>query len=152
MNRIGLLISLSLVLSVTTTEAIAGRKNAKRAAKSESAAAVEKDEMPPEAFVQARKAGRHIMIVDVRPAVQYRAGHVTDSINVPLPQLRTRFPKLQVSKKTELVAMCGTDACSAQAANTLKEFGYPKVSWCSMAKWEAARLPKEKFPPEKPAK
>lgn len=105
-------------------------------------AVAEAHEMAPEALVQARKADRRILIIDVREPAQYGAGHVEDSINVPVPQLRRRTQELRIPKKVEIVTMCGTPACSSRAAAELMELGYTQVSYCPMSKWDAAGLPK----------
>lgn len=50
-----------------------------------------------------------VTVLDVRPAVEYQAGHIPGAINVPLEELETRLSELPRSK--EIIAYCRGPYC-----------------------------------------
>ncbi|MFZ5511565.1 MAG: ArsR/SmtB family transcription factor [Pseudomonadota bacterium] len=50
-----------------------------------------------------------VTVLDVRPAVEYQAGHIPGAINVPLEELENRLSELPRSK--EIVAYCRGPYC-----------------------------------------
>ncbi len=50
-----------------------------------------------------------VTVLDVRPAVEYQAGHIPGAINVPLEELENRLSELPKSK--EIVAYCRGPYC-----------------------------------------
>jgi rhodanese-related sulfurtransferase len=64
------------------------------------------------------------LIVDVRPAADYAAGHVPGAISLPMAELRERLDELPT--KIEIVAYCGGPYCavSSEAVRVLSGHGY----------------------------
>ena len=63
-------------------------------------------------------------VVDVRPAEEYRAGHIQGAISVPLEELKDRIAELP--RDQEIVAYCRGPYCvwAAQAVQLLQERGF----------------------------
>ena len=85
-----------------------------------------------------------VTVLDVRPADEFRAGHIAGALSVPLRELRARIRELP--KRKEIVAYCRGPYCvlAIQAVEALREAGlkagrlregYPD--------WRAAGLPVE---------
>ncbi|MCF6472059.1 metalloregulator ArsR/SmtB family transcription factor [Nonomuraea sp. MG754425] len=72
----------------------------------------------------ARLADPGTVVVDVRPAADYAAGHVPGAVSVPLEELRERLGELP--KEAQIVAYCGGPYCvlSPEAVRLLREHGY----------------------------
>lgn len=70
------------------------------------------------------KAGEPLVVVDVRPAEEYRAGHVAGAISIPLAELEQRLSELPPDR--EVVAYCRGPYCAfaPEAVRTLREHGY----------------------------
>jgi len=60
--------------------------------------------MPLDAFKKELDAG-HLLVIDVRGAENYRAGHIPGALHVPLSAWTENLPKLKASKKP-IVAYC----------------------------------------------
>ncbi len=85
-----------------------------------------------------------VTVLDVRPADEFRAGHIAGALSVPLRELKARIRELP--KRKEIVAYCRGPYCvlAIQAVEALREArlkagrlreGYPD--------WRAAGLPVE---------
>jgi rhodanese-related sulfurtransferase len=83
-----------------------------------------------------------VLVLDVRPPEEYRAGHIPGAVSVPVEQLGTRLARLPRGK--EIVAYCRGPYCvmAFDAVKVLRahgrrarrlEDGFPE--------WRAARLP-----------
>jgi rhodanese-related sulfurtransferase len=70
------------------------------------------------------QAGEPIVVVDVRPAEEYRAAHVAGAVSVPLAELEERLRELPRGR--EVVAYCRGPYCAfaPEAVRTLREHGY----------------------------
>jgi rhodanese-related sulfurtransferase/DNA-binding transcriptional ArsR family regulator len=64
------------------------------------------------------------MVIDVRPASEYDAGHIEGAVNVPLESLTERLSKLPQDQ--EIVAYCRGPYCmmSFDAVEQLRQHGY----------------------------
>lgn len=62
-----------------------------------------------------------IVIVDVRPAPLYDAGHIPDSINAPFPELVPNMGMVPTDKKIAVV--CTFDTNSAFSVSVMRIFG-----------------------------
>jgi DNA-binding transcriptional ArsR family regulator len=94
--------------------------------------------------LQERLARGQVVVLDVRPAAEYRAGHVAGARSAPLPALASLAPRLP--RRREIVAYCrgpycvyADDAIRLLRARGLKarrlDVGFPD--------WERAGLPVE---------
>jgi rhodanese-related sulfurtransferase len=65
------------------------------------------------------------LLVDVRSAGEFGAGHAANSLNIPLDQLTRRAGELDRSRW--VVVCCASGMRSAQAQRWLRRNGFPKV-------------------------
>ena len=70
------------------------------------------------------RAGDPLVVVDVRPAEEYRAAHVAGAVSIPLGELERRLRELP--RDREVVAYCRGPYCAfaPEAVRTLREHGY----------------------------
>jgi ArsR family transcriptional regulator len=83
-----------------------------------------------------------VTVLDVRPATEYRAGHLPAAISIPLEELEARLAEL--SEQQLVVAYCRGPYCvlSAQAVRTLRDHGREAVRLeDGLPEWKAAGLP-----------
>ncbi|MDH5178375.1 MAG: metalloregulator ArsR/SmtB family transcription factor [Gammaproteobacteria bacterium] len=104
----------------------------------------QKDRLEPLAREEllARVQDQLVTVIDVRPAVEYQAGHLPGAINIPLSELKQRIAELDPAQ--EIVAYCRGPHCvlafdavaflreAGRKARRLQD-GYPE--------WKAAGLP-----------
>ncbi|PZQ44599.1 MAG: ArsR family transcriptional regulator [Phenylobacterium zucineum] len=74
---------------------------------------------------QAMAGDQGLTLIDVRPAVEYDAGHVPGAINVPVADLARRMAELP--RDTPVVAYCRGPYCvmAATAVQQLRKAGFP---------------------------
>jgi rhodanese-related sulfurtransferase len=85
-----------------------------------------------------------VLLIDVRPEPEYRAGHLPGAISVPLPELRDRLPHLPADR--EVIAYCRGPYCfmSAEAVRDLREHGLRASRLVDgVPEWRAAGRPVE---------
>jgi rhodanese-related sulfurtransferase/DNA-binding HxlR family transcriptional regulator len=85
-----------------------------------------------------------VLLFDVRPVPEYRAGHLPGAISMPLPELRGRLPELSLDR--EVVAYCRGPYCllAAEAVSLLRTRGLRAVRLADgLPEWRAAGLPVE---------
>ncbi|MBU8922280.1 MAG: MBL fold metallo-hydrolase [Bacteroidales bacterium] len=63
-----------------------------------------------------------IVLLDVRSPIEFADNHIGGAINIPTPELRTRFDELDPSKKTILI--CSTGHRSSLGTSILKMHGF----------------------------
>lgn len=71
---------------------------------------------------RARKG--EVIVLDVRPEVEYQSGHIADAVSIPVDQLEAHLKDLP--KDREIVAYCRGPYCllSLEAVTTLRKHGY----------------------------
>ena len=83
-----------------------------------------------------------VVVVDVRPAEEYAAGHISDAINMPLPHLVELAPELPVDR--EIVAYCRgvLSVMSIEAVSRLRATGRAarRLAY-GFPEWRMAGLP-----------
>jgi len=67
------------------------------------------------------------LVVDVRSAEEFNAGHLPDVLNIPLSELKDRLPRLVFDKNQVLLLHCLSGTRSGLARQTLKAMGYANV-------------------------
>jgi rhodanese-related sulfurtransferase len=85
-----------------------------------------------------------LLVLDVRPAEEYAAGHVPGAISIPLAELKRRLKELPKTK--QIVAYCRGSFCAfaPEAARYLDKKGYrTRLLDGGLPDWEAAGLPVE---------
>ncbi len=78
--------------------------------------------VPREELVR-RSRARDVVILDVRPAEEFFAGHIAGAVSVPLPELERRIGELPRNKK--IIAYCRGPYCvlAAEAVRALRRRG-----------------------------
>lgn len=86
---------------------------------------------------------QNAVVLDIREDAEYRAGHIIDSLNIPLSALSSRVSELDKKKKRPIIAYCRSGARSASACRTLAKHGFETVYNLSggIAAWQNANLP-----------
>ena len=72
-------------------------------------------------WVAANKDKANVVLVDVRPADEYRQGHIPGAINIPLNDIRQASAALDPTK--EYIVYCQTGRRSSAAAFLLSQRG-----------------------------
>jgi rhodanese-related sulfurtransferase len=105
-----------------------------------------RDEMEPvpakELLERARKG--LVVVLDVRPAEEFDAGHLPGAVNIPIHQLEKRLRELP--KRKEVVAYCRGPYClmSYDAVSLLRKKGIKaRRLQAGLPEWRAAGLPVE---------
>lgn len=91
-------------------------------------------------LLAAAKAGR-VVVLDVRPADEFAAGHLPGAVSIPLAELVDRVEEIPVA--TEVVAYCRGRHCvlSHDAVRLLRTRGFDaEVSADGIAEWRADRV------------
>jgi glyoxylase-like metal-dependent hydrolase (beta-lactamase superfamily II)/rhodanese-related sulfurtransferase len=74
---------------------------------------------------EAATGSSSIALVDVRSPLEYEDNHIKGAINIPVPDLRTRYSELDPSKPTYLI--CSTGQRSSLGTSILKQHGFEHV-------------------------
>ena len=67
------------------------------------------------------------MLVDVRSEADFKAGHITNAINIPLDQIEVQINKITSNSKKNIIVYCQKGVRSAQAFRLLNKLGLPKL-------------------------
>jgi sulfate permease, SulP family len=80
------------------------------------------------------------VVIDVREPREYKGGHIPEALLIPLPDLLSKAPRLNMDR--EIIFVCRSGRRSRRAAQALKDQGHPEVSILQggMLAWEAAHL------------
>ena len=82
------------------------------------------------------------VILDVRDAGDWRAGHAPGAVNIPLAQLISRLTVLPVAPTGPLAVSCGGGSKQTRAVAYLRAHGnYAVVNKAGMRNWKAAGRP-----------
>jgi rhodanese-related sulfurtransferase/predicted transcriptional regulator len=90
----------------------------------------------------ARVLAGEVTVLDVRPAEEYRAAHITGAVSIPLRELETRLARLPLDR--EVVAYCRGPYCvlAPEAVKVLRARGYrAAVLEDGVSEWRAQGLP-----------
>ena len=83
------------------------------------------------------------VVVDVRDKKEFDAGHIVDSINIPLANLKQRVTELKKHKDKPVLVVCKLGQHSGDAAKTLEEAGHSDVIRLSggVTEWKSQSYP-----------
>lgn len=83
------------------------------------------------------------LVLDVRDAKDYEAGHIIDSRHIPAAELANRADSLKKFKDRPVVVYCDGGFASATAAKTLQTLGFGKVVTLrgGLQSWRQDNLP-----------
>ncbi len=106
----------------------------------------ERDSMQPVSLadLQALVQDKHVLLLDVRPEVEYRHGHIPGARSIPVAQLEAYLAKLP--KRREIVAYCRGPYCvfADEAVELLQAKGFrARRMELGFPDWQAAGLPVE---------
>jgi DNA-binding transcriptional ArsR family regulator len=101
----------------------------------------ETEEIGRDELLRRVRAGR-VVVLDVRPAVEYGAGHIPDAVSIPIDELPRRLAELAAD--VEVVAYCRGAYCvlAHDAVRILEAEGRRAVRLAEgMLEWRLADLP-----------
>lgn len=90
----------------------------------------------------ARMETGEVILIDVRPEPEYRAGHIPGALSIPVEQLEARLATIPSGR--EVVAYCRGPYCllSVDAVAALRAHGFAAVRLeDGLPEWKAAGLP-----------
>jgi rhodanese-related sulfurtransferase len=93
---------------------------------------------------QRLSSGEELVVLDVRPAEEFAAGHLPGAVSIPLAELERRLE--QLPKDREVVAYCRGPYCAfaPEAVAVLRQRGYRATQLeDGLPEWAAAGLPVE---------
>ena len=70
---------------------------------------------------------RNALVVDIRPAGDFRKAHLVNAVNVPLAQLRQQLSLIAKERERPVVVYCGFGSSSLEAARILRQNGFGEV-------------------------
>lgn len=70
---------------------------------------------------------REPLIVDLRPAPDYKKGHLLNAVNMPLAKLDERVSELSKDKARPLLLYCALGGSSGEAATKLRKLGFAEA-------------------------
>ena len=99
-----------------------------------------RDVEPGEAVQLMNRGG---VVIDVREDREFREGHVTDALHVPLADLGQRLDKLEQYKGKPIIVGCRSGSRSARACGILRKHGFENVYNLrgGVLAWQNANLP-----------
>jgi rhodanese-related sulfurtransferase len=113
-------------------------------ASAESEAPLEAPSIAPSELSERRVSGTAPVVIDVRTAEEYAAGHVPGALNIPFDQVAQRISEIEAPHGVALYCMLGPRARMGESA--LLNAGYTSVLHLEggLAAWQAAGLPVER--------
>jgi rhodanese-related sulfurtransferase len=89
---------------------------------------------------------RDALVIDVRDASEYAAGHIPRSRHIPASELDGRLPELAKFKERPILLGCQTGARAQRACAALSKAGFKEVFVLQggIAAWQQAGMPLEK--------
>jgi rhodanese-related sulfurtransferase len=89
---------------------------------------------------------RDAVVIDVRDAAEYAAGHITNARHIPEAQVAERLKELEKIKARPLIVTCRAGGRAASAAAVLRKHGFGEVFALrgGIAAWQQASMPLEK--------
>ncbi|MBA3581483.1 MAG: rhodanese-like domain-containing protein [Gammaproteobacteria bacterium] len=89
---------------------------------------------------------QNAVVLDVREANEYSAGHILNAINVPFSALKERMPQLDKYKDKPIIVCCKGGTQGLTAAAQLKDAGFTQARYLKngVFAWTTDNLPLEK--------
>lgn len=83
------------------------------------------------------------VVLDVRSPSDYKEGHITDAINIPLADLAKRLAELDAYRNTPIIVTCAIGQHSGMAGRQLTHEGFTQVVRLDggISAWRGASLP-----------
>jgi phage shock protein E len=67
---------------------------------------------------------RGALVVDVRTVGEFQAGHLTNAVNIPLAELKTKLPGVATNQAAVILLHCQSGQRSRIAERELRALGY----------------------------
>lgn len=89
---------------------------------------------------------RDAVVIDVRDAAEYKAGHITNARHIPEGEIDACLKELEKVKAKPIIVTCAKGNRSAAVAARLRKLGFNEVSALrgGIAAWQQANMPLEK--------
>ena len=89
---------------------------------------------------------RDAVVLDVRDAAEYKAGHITNARHMPEAEIDARMKELDKLKSKPIIVSCARGNRSMNVANRLRTLGFGEVFSLrgGIAGWQQANMPLEK--------
>lgn len=82
------------------------------------------------------------VVVDIRPANEFRTGHITGSINIPSATLKDSTATLEKHKSVPIILVCKTGMTAGTSAKELIKSGFDVYKLQGgITEWQNASLP-----------
>lgn len=82
------------------------------------------------------------VIIDIRSADAFKAGHVTGAISIPFSELKQKMKTIEKFKSQPIVIICATGVDSPKAAVLLMQQGIPaQMLHGGIRAWREAEMP-----------
>ena len=83
------------------------------------------------------------VFLDIRDGIDYKKGHIADSVHIPLSQLPTRREELTKYKDKPIIVVCKMGQSAGPATKQLREAGFARAQKMTggMMEWTALKLP-----------
>jgi len=83
------------------------------------------------------------LVVDVRGAEEFAAGHIINALNLPLADMDARRGELDKYKDKPVIAVCGSGPSAARAVRVLRGAGFGRAVALrgGITAWQGANLP-----------
>ncbi|MDY3118464.1 MAG: rhodanese-like domain-containing protein [Peptoniphilus sp.] len=78
-------------------------------------------------IMEDNKAKEKVVVLDVRPAEDYNAGHVKYAVNMPIDTFEANLNKIEDLKDFDVITICNTGKKSSEAADILVKNGFKNV-------------------------
>jgi rhodanese-related sulfurtransferase len=90
-----------------------------------------------------RLINKGALVIDVRKAEEYQAGHIVNARNVALDRIQQNDDAIKKQKGKILLAVCADGATSGRAAGLLRKAGYENAFSLKggLVGWRADNLP-----------
>ena len=92
------------------------------------------------------RQGERLVVLDVRSAGEFAAGHVPGAVNVPYTSVIAGSAKVPAKKSQTLVLYCGHGPRAWMAGQALRLRGFNNIAYLRghMAAWRRSGLPEER--------
>lgn len=86
------------------------------------------------------------VVIDVREADEFAAGHLNGAKNIPVGELESKLPGAVKNKALPLIMVCASGARGNRAVGVAKKLGYEQAQSLGggLKAWKDANLPLEK--------
>ena len=93
-----------------------------------------------------QKKDASLIVLDVRSAEEFAAGHVPGAINIPYTHLPARISSMPSPTDKDVVVYCEIGVRAEKAAASLRDNGFTRLMHLDgdMKQWREARRPMEK--------